>query len=102
MAGMVLSLTDRAHAGNQRVATWSVTGPTSYTTLGEAASAASLGFHRITKVDVEFNASSTPAVRAAKYDYVNGKLQYFDQAFAEIAGGVDLSTFSGRLTVTGY
>jgi hypothetical protein len=102
MSGMVTSLQDRAHAGNQRIIVWNVTGPTSYTTLGEPLTAAQLGLQKITSIACDLGASSTPACRAVKYDYTNSKLQYFDQAFAEIASGVDLSSFSGRLTVLGY
>lgn len=102
MSGMVTSLNDRAHAGNQRLFVWNVTGPTSYAAGGEALTPANLGFHRITDVSTELLASSTPAVRACRYDYTNQKLMFFDQAFAEIGAGVDLSTFSGRLNVLGY
>lgn len=98
---LTLTLVERCSASNKRSNIWTVQGPTSYTTLGEALTPASLGLHQVSHVDVDIVSNSTPAIRAVSYDYTNSKLRFFDQAFAEIAATTDLSGFSGRLRATG-
>jgi hypothetical protein len=56
----------------------------------------------IQRFDVDLPVSAVPAIRAAQYDYTNSKLMFFDDAFAEIGNGTNLSAYVGRATATGF
>lgn len=77
------------------------TGPASYATGGEALDLANVGLTQIDSVTVCGVPRSSTACRVASYDYTNNKLQWYDMAGAEIAAGVDLSSFSVRLIIEG-
>lgn len=82
-----------------------VTGPASYTNTGTWATSGEATNFGIT---VERLASFTidngaGTFRIVTYDYTTGRLHAFvPNTGAEVANGVDLSTFTGRLEVTGY
>jgi hypothetical protein len=88
--------------GDKRLTTVNVTADTSYPTGGYSITPAQLGLGAILTVDCAYASSSTPAIRAVRYNNSTSKLLFFDQAFAEIAAGVDLSTFSGQIQAMGW
>ena len=45
--------------------------------------------------------SNGTVIRLVRYDYAANTLKWFDMAGAEIAGGVDLSTYTARFFCTG-
>lgn len=77
------------------------TGPASYTTGGESVnSAADLGMGEVFGVYGTIGDGS--AIRIPFFDYTNQTIQWFiPNTGAEVANGVDLSTFSGTLLFTG-
>jgi hypothetical protein len=77
---------------------WSVTGPSSYATGGEALD---FGLGTVEVVLAELPSNGTD-LRAVRWDYTNSKLKWFDWAGAEIAAATDLSTYSARLEVIGH
>lgn len=79
-----------------------VTGDTSYPTGGWSLAPEKVGLDTVERFGVDFLVNSTPAVRAARYDYTNEKLMAFGENFAEIANGTDLSAFSARFEAKGY
>lgn len=87
--------------------TFTVTGPASYTTGGTAFTPQELGFGQSVHVvagSMMRTTSGGAACRAVALNNENPaapKLQWYDQAFNEIANGVDLSTFSGNLEFIG-
>jgi hypothetical protein len=82
--------------GDRRTKTYSIVGPTSYTTGGEALTPATLGFVADTEFDVQVE-SSVPGVSGV-YDYTVQKLKLFAGA-AEASGNLSTSTF--RVVATG-
>jgi len=74
-----------------------VTGPTSYVAGGEALD---FGLSRPEVVLADLATNGTD-LRVVQWDYTNRKLKWFDFAGAEIAGAVNLSTYSARLEVIG-
>jgi hypothetical protein len=101
---MAISITSRDFGvdGNKRVNTMVFTADTSYPTGGYALSAGTLGLGSVNRVAVDLPVNSTPAIRAARYDYTNSTLMFFGENFAEIAAATDLSAFSGRLEARGF
>jgi len=89
-------------AGNKRRTIGTVTFDTSYPTGGEAVTANQVGMGKIEQFLIAFPVSSTPAIRAADYDYTNDKLRVYGENFAEIANATDLSTFSCKFEAVGY
>lgn len=100
MAATVSSLQYNVE-GNRRNNSGTVTADTAYPTGGYSVPAGAVGLGSVDSFQIELPVNATPAIRAARYDYTNSKLMYFDQAFAEIANGVDLSAFSARFEVRG-
>lgn len=87
--------------GDRRVNVGTVTGDTSYTTGGYALAPGAVGLGSVDRLSIDLPVNSTPAIRGAVYNRSTSKLAFFDQAFAEIAAGVDLSAFAARFEVTG-
>jgi len=77
------------------------TGPSSYVAGGDPVNAPTeLGMGEVFGVYGVIGSGS--AVRIAFFDYANQKIQWFiPNTGAEVAGAVDLSTFSGTLLFTG-
>lgn len=100
MAATVTSLNFNVE-GNRRVNVGTIAGDSSYTAGGYALAPGAFGLGSVDRFDIDLPVNPTPAVRAARYDYANNKLIFFDQAFAEIAGGVDLSLFTARFEAKG-
>lgn len=93
----------RHDSSNDRIRKFvTVQGPSSYTTGGEAVApvAAGLGQVHLFNAEPAIAAAGT-SVRLVRYDYVNQKVQWFGENFAEIANGVDLSTYSARVEIVG-
>ncbi len=97
-----LSGYDFSVPGDKRATIVTVTGDTAYPTGGYSITPNQLGMGTVLFVDGAFARSSTPAVRAVSYNNSTNKLVFFDQAFAEIANGIDLSTFSGQIMAYGW
>lgn len=97
-----LSGLDFTVQGDKRVTIATVTGDTSYPQGGYSITANQLGLGNVLFLDSSFTRDSTPAVRAVSYNTSTSKLLFFDQAFAEIANGTNLSTFSGQLQAFGW
>jgi hypothetical protein len=86
----------------RRVAQWK--GPASYVAGGEAVSAATFGLGKIVALLSGTAVDAAGAVRLATYNPTTGKIAwYVDGAagFVEVAGGVNLSTFSAPIEVIG-
>lgn len=75
-----------------------VTGPVSYVAGGEAID---FGLSRV-EVALSDHPTNGTDLRVAQWDYAAGKMKWFDLAGAEIAPGVDLSTYSARVEVIGH
>lgn len=77
------------------------TGPASYATGGDPVNASDeLGMGEV--FGVYGTISDGSAVRVPFFDYANQKILWFvPDTGAEVAGAVDLSTFSGTLLFTG-
>lgn len=87
--------------GNRRVNTATVAGDSSYTTGGYTLAPGTFGLGSVDRFGVDLPSSSVPTIRGAVYNISTSKLLFFDQAFAEIANGVDLSTFSAKFEAKG-
>ena len=86
----------------RRVAKW--TGPASYTSGGEVVSAQTFGLGKIICLLAGPGNDASGALRLAVYNPTTGKMMwYVDGAagFVEVAGGVNLSTFSAPIEVIG-
>ena len=93
---------------NKRVKVCTITLDNSYPTGGYAITAAAVGLSSIDYVLTDVGARNTAGTFAypVSWDYTNGKLQAFRQTaatngLAEVANGVDLSTFSARVAFIG-
>lgn len=82
----------------RRVARWN--GPASYTTGGEIVDAAGFGLGKIVALLVTVARSPTGLAFPA-YDYATGRLLWYDIAGAQIANGVNLSTYQAGIEVIG-
>ena len=91
---------DSAGIRDRRI--YQYTGPASYVTGGDSLVPADVKLSVIELVSFENPVSSTPACRHVTYDHANENVIWFDQANAEIANGVDLSSFSARAEFIGY
>lgn len=89
-------------AGNKRRTTGVITLDSSYPTGGETISPNLLGLGSIDVLSPGMPVNATPAMRGASYKVSTGKLLVFDDAFAEIANGVDLAGFSFPFEAVGY
>ncbi len=87
--------------GNRRANLGTVAGDTAYTSGGYALAPGTFGLGSVDHFSVDMPSSSVPTIRAAVYNTSTSKLLFFDQAFAEIANGVDLSTFSAKFEAKG-
>ena len=86
----------------RRVARW--TGPASYVSGGEPVTAATFGLGRIVALLGGMGSDASGALRLAVYNPATNKIAwYVDGAtgFTEVAGGVNLSTFSAPIEVIG-
>lgn len=86
----------------RRVARW--TGPASYVSGGEPVTAATFGLGKIVALLGGAAVDGAGAIRLAVYNPTTGKIAwYVDGAdgFVEVAGGVNLSTFSSPIEVIG-
>jgi hypothetical protein len=86
----------------RRVAQWK--GPNPYVTGGEPITAATFGLGRIIVINGSVAVDAAGAIRLAVYNPTTSKIAwYVDGAagFVEVAGGVNLSTFSGGIEVIG-
>jgi hypothetical protein len=86
----------------RRVAKW--TGPASYVTGGEAVTASTFGLGRVIALLTGPAVDAAGLVRLAVFNPTTGKIMwYVDGAagFVEVAGGVNLSTFSAPIEVIG-
>lgn len=91
---------DSSQSFIRRVARW--TGPSSYTTGGEALTPATLGMGSL--VAVFFTPASNAAgtvVHRPVWNAATQKVMWYDVAGAEIAGAVNLSTFSAGFEAIG-
>jgi hypothetical protein len=96
--------------GNKKVRTFTVTFDDSYPTGGEALTKATLGLSGKTLISVvphgAFRNTDATLGIIVSYDHTNSKLvAYWGNAgsvsgMPEVASTTDLSTYSGRLTVT--
>jgi len=101
MAATVSNL-DFSVDGDKRATIGTITGDTSYTSGGYAISPSAIGLANVLDFAADLPVSSVPAIRAARWDYTNNKLMFFDQAFAEIANGIDLSAYSLKFRALGW
>jgi hypothetical protein len=86
----------------RRVARW--TGPNPYVSGGEPVSAATFGLGKIIVILGGQALDAAGGVRLSLYNPTTGKMMwYVDGAagFVEVAGGVNLSTFSAPIEVIG-
>lgn len=90
---------DNAGIRNRRVGQY--TGPAAYVAGGDPLTPEDLNLSEIEFLHFEPPIDATPACRLCTYDHVNHTVIWFDLAGAEIAGGVDLSTFSARFEAIG-
>lgn len=87
--------------------TYTVAGPASYTTGGTAFTPQEIGFGQSVHVVNGTVMRTTSGGAACRLVALNNetpaapKLQWYDLAGAEIANGIDLSTFSGNLEFIG-
>lgn len=87
-----------------RVTTGVYTGPASYpngAADGDPFTPAEVGLGVIDFIDFENPVDATPVCRLVTYDVTNQRVLWFDDAFAQIANAVDLSTFSCRFRAYG-
>lgn len=105
MAVTISSPVKRVVRGNERATYVDVTGPASYTTGGEALSAADivkLAGGRVGAVIgdiVQFDAEPSTAGHTVALDRTNSKVMYFNGT-TQIANGVNLSAVTVRVAVT--
>jgi hypothetical protein len=87
--------------------TFTVTGPASYATGGTPFTPQDLGFGQSVHVVAGGIMRTSSGGASCRIVSLNNespaapKLQWYDQAYAEIANGVDLSSFSGNLEFIG-
>ncbi len=87
--------------------TYTITGPASYTTGGTSFTPQELGFGGSVHVMCGSIARTTVGGTACRLVALNNesvtapKLQWYDLAGAEIANGIDLSTYSGNFEFIG-
>lgn len=93
---------DKTATYERRVFRW--TGPASYVTGGEAVNTlTTFGLGSVPVVHTNpARADGGTALRWARWDRTNKKMQWFDAAGNEIANGVDLSTFVFTGEALGY
>lgn len=77
-----------------------LTGPASYVTGGELLDASAFGLGKVVALLVTVARSPTGLAYPA-YDYATGRLLWYDQAGAQVANGVNLSTFQAGIEVIG-
>lgn len=82
----------------RRVAQWK--GPNPYAAGGELANASTFGLGKIVAIFFG-NFTDGATYRVPAYNPTTGKVMIFTAAGVEIAGGVDLSTFSTSVEVIG-
>jgi len=99
---LTVSGLDFSVAGDKRRTIATGTADTSYPTGGYSLLPSQLGMGTILLLDCNFDANSTPAIRAVQYNNATNKLRFFGENFAEIANATDLSAFSGQLEVVGW
>jgi len=90
--------------GKRRVTFGVYTGPASYpngANDGDPFTPAEVGLGVIDHLVFENPVDATPVVRLVTYDTTNQRVLWFDDAFVQIANGVDLSTFSCRFHAIG-
>ncbi len=89
---------DKSHARERRIG--KLTGPASYTALGETLNPEQLALSRIDVMHIEpaYNGS---VIILARYSVTAKTVQYFDMTGAEIAGGTDLSLYVARFEAIG-
>ncbi len=90
---------DTAGVRDRRI--FQYTGPASYVAGGDSLVPAEVKLSQIDFISFENPVDGTPACRHVTYDHANGNVIWFDNAGAEIAAGVDLSTFSARAEFLG-
>lgn len=101
--------------GNRRRAEFDITFDSSYATGGESLTASEFGFRKLDCVIPHgaFRKSDATDAVMVSYDYTNNKLAAYRQKDPAAAGGADialpevgstvnLSSYSGRVTVLGY
>lgn len=96
--------------GNRDDAVFTITFDSSYPTAGEPLTAATLGFKKLREVRAHGPFRNTDGTLGivVSYDHTNAKLlAYWGNAgsvsgMPEVASTTDLSTYSGRITVTGH
>lgn len=76
------------------------TGPSTYTTGGDAITPAQVRMGTFEWFPV-FAISDGTTIRLGHYNHTTGKVMFFTEAFVEVANGVDISAFSGRVLVHG-
>ena len=89
-------------AGNKRRVTGIITLDSSYVTGGETVTPNSIGLASIDVLTPNQPANSTTAMRGVSYKTATNKVIVYDDAFAEIANGTDLSAFSFPFEAVGY
>ena len=88
------------HTGSKTRKLVRITGPASYTTGGETLAPSAFGLSRIVLL-LPDHATNGTDLRVVQYDYVNGRVKWFDFAGAEIAATTDLSAYSARVEAIG-
>jgi hypothetical protein len=90
---------DNTHAHLMRVARW--TGPASYVTGGEDVSPAVFGLGKIIAI-TGIHITDGVTFRAGVWNVATQRLQWMvPNTNVEVAGGVNLSTFTGSIVVYG-
>ena len=89
---------DSSAGFSRRVARW--TGPTSYVTGGEVIGPEAFGLGKVITLLIT-PARSATGLAFPVYDYATGRLLWYDIAGAQIANGVNLSTFQAGIEVIG-
>ena len=97
--GSAIPLHDKSHDRLRK--TFKFSGPASYVAGGDPLNpGAELGMS-IVHAWLGNVVSNGTVILLAYYDVANKKLKYFDLAGAEVAGGTNLSTYSGYAEVIG-